>query len=228
MIKKINFYSSLLFSTGLLFLFITGCKKDEEITEVTDIDGNVYNMITLIDQVWLDEDLRTTKYNDGTPIPNITDKSEWSNLNTPGYCWYNNDIYYKYTNGALYNWHAINTEKLCPTGWHVPTKDEIETLITNFSGTLLAGGKLKETTTTHWQTPNEGASNSTNFTALGGGIREIDGSFKSMFSIGEFWTSTMNNDIFANVMGLRYDTRDANVYLLNIKTGAAVRCIKDK
>jgi hypothetical protein len=94
MIKKINFYSSLLFSTGLLFLFITGCKKDEE-TQVTDIDGNVYNMITLFDQVWLGEDLKTTKYNDGTPIPNITDNSAWSNLNTPGYCWYNNDIYYK-------------------------------------------------------------------------------------------------------------------------------------
>lgn len=227
MIKKVNYYFSLLFITGLLLLFITGCKEDEEITQVTDIDGNVYNIITLLDQVWLAEDLRTTKFNDGTPIPNITDNSAWSNLNTPGYCWYNNDIFYKYTNGALYNWHAINTQKLCPTGWHVPTKAEIETLITNFSGTLLAGGKLKETSTTHWLTPNEGASNSTNFTALGGGIREIDGTFQSMFSTGDFWTSTKNNDSFAGVMGLKYDTRDANVYQLNLKTGASVRCIKD-
>lgn len=227
MIKKNKFWSGLIFITGVLFLSLSGCKEDEVIDEVTDTDGNVYKMITLLDQVWMAEDLRTTKYNDGTPIPNITDNTAWSNLTSPGYSWYNNDMFYKYTNGALYNWNAVNTQKLCPTGWHVPTKAEVETLINNFGGSLLAGGKLKETTTTHWQAPNEGASNSTNFTALGGGKRDIDGSFRSMFSTGEFWTSTKNNDSFANVMGLTYDKRDAYVYQLNLKTGATVRCIKD-
>ncbi len=228
MIKKIKFWSVLLFIAGVMSLSVTSCKEEEVIDEVTDADGNVYKMITLLDQVWMGEDLKTTKFNDGTPIPNITDNAGWSNLNTPGYCWYNNDIYYKYTNGALYNFHAVNSQKLCPTGWHIPSKAEIEILINNFGGTLLAGGKLKETTTTHWQTPNEGASNSTDFTALGGGRREIDGSFRSMLITGEFWTETKNSETFANVMGLSYDKRDAAVYQLNLKTGLTVRCIKDK
>lgn len=227
MIKKIKFWSVLLFITGMLSLSVTSCKDAEVVDEVTDVDGNVYEIITLLDQVWMGEDLKTTKFNDGTPIPNITDNTAWSNLNTPGYCWYKNDIYYKFTNGALYNFHAVNSKNLCPTGWHVPTAADIETLLNNFGGSNLAGGKLKETDTSHWQTPNEGASNTTNFTALGGGKRDTDGSFKSMFITGEFWTVTINSDTFANVMGLSYDKREAGVYQLNLKTGVSVRCIKD-
>lgn len=227
MIKKIKFYSGMIFTAGLLALFTNSCSEDEVVTEITDIDGNVYNTVTLFDQVWMTEDLKTTKFNDGTSIPNITATAEWSNLSTPGYCWYSNDIIYKYSNGALYNWYAVNNQKLCPVGWHVPTKDEITTLIFNFAGDKLAGGKLKETTITHWQSPNEGASNSTGFTALGGGFRDIDGSFKSLMVIGGYWSSTKYNDNSAHMLELAYNSQGASTTLFNIKSGVTVRCIKD-
>ena len=100
---------------------------------VTDIDGNVYHLITIGTQVWLVENLKTTRYNDGAPIPLVTDSAAWSLLTTPGYCWYNNDIANKNPNGALYNWFAVNTGKLAPTGWHVPTDAEW-TILTTFLG----------------------------------------------------------------------------------------------
>ena len=96
---------------------------------IRDIDGDVYTSITIGTQIWLVQNLKTTKYNDGEVIPNIIDNTAWTELTTPGYCWYNNDAAtYKPTNGALYNWYAVNTSKLCPLGWHVPSDDEWKTL----------------------------------------------------------------------------------------------------
>src|SRR5664279_2133742 len=85
---------------------------------VTDIDGNVYTTVTIGTQVWMVENLKTTKYNDGTSIPNITDGAAWESLTTPGYCFYNNEAANKTTYGALYNWYTVNSSKLAPTGWH--------------------------------------------------------------------------------------------------------------
>ena len=115
--------------------------------------------------------LKTTKYNDGTSIPNVTNDTSWSNLTTGAYCWYNNDVSYKNPYGALYNWYAVNTGKLAPKGWHVPSDAEWTTLITYLGGESIAGGKLKEAGTTHWLSPNTEATNSTGFSALPGGRR---------------------------------------------------------
>ena len=112
---------------------------------INDIDGNAYNKVTIGRQTWLVENLRTTKYNDGTLIPLVQDNTAWSNLITPGYCWFDNDeVANKNPYGALYNWYAVNTGKLCPSGWHVPTDTEWTTLIDNLGGLDVAGGKLKE------------------------------------------------------------------------------------
>ena len=108
---------------GLHLILINSCSKDEaenNPASITDKDGNVYTSVTIGTQVWMVENLKTTKYNDGTPIPNVTDNTEWSNLTTPAYCWYDNDITKKNPYGALYNGYAVRTGKLCPTGWHVP------------------------------------------------------------------------------------------------------------
>lgn len=91
---------------------------------ITDADGNTYNTIWINGRQWMKENLKTTKYNNGTNIPNVTDNGTWAGLSTPAYCWYNNDIANKPNYGALYNWYAVNTGNLCPTGWHVPTDAE--------------------------------------------------------------------------------------------------------
>jgi len=121
------------------------CKKKDNNnptpSTVTDIDGNVYHIVAIGTQVWMAENLKTTKYNDGTFIPLVTDSTAWGNLSTPGYCWYNNDAAtYKNTYGALYNWFTVNTGKLSPKGWHIPSDTEWETLITYLGGESLAGG----------------------------------------------------------------------------------------
>lgn len=100
-----------------------------------DVDGNVYKTVTIATQRWMAENLKTTKLNDGTSIPNVTDGKAWKNLTTPGYCWYDNDPkYYGNTYGALYNFYAVETNKLCPTGWHVPTDAEWDILIDHLGG----------------------------------------------------------------------------------------------
>ena len=98
---------------------------------ITDVEGNVYNTVTIGTQTWLVENLRTTKYNDGTSIPIITDSYSWPDMTSAAYCWYNNDISNKNTNGALYNWYAVNSGKLAPSGWHIPSDAEF-TILENY------------------------------------------------------------------------------------------------
>ncbi|MCX6219519.1 MAG: hypothetical protein NTZ69_00845 [Bacteroidia bacterium] len=194
---------------------------------VTDIDGNVYNTVTIGTQVWIKENLKTTKFKDGTAIPLVKDNIAWSNLATSGYCWHNNDsIANKNVYGALYNWYSVATGKLCPTGWHVPSAAEWISLA-NVLGSL-AGGKLKETGTSHWQSPNTGATNETGFTALPGSYRATLGGFGTIGTTGFFWSST--EDTFSRpwIRTLSYSTdylAPNNLYYF--QNGSSVRCLKD-
>lgn len=158
---------------------------------MTDQDGNVYKTVTIGTQTWMAENLRTTKYNDGTSIPNVTGDGEWENLSTGAYCNYNNttntDTVATY--GRLYNWYAVNTGKLAPKGWHVPTDAEWTKLTDYLGGVAVTGGKLKETGTTHWNSPNTGAINENGFTALPGGIRFNTGTFLSIGEGGVWWSA---------------------------------------
>lgn len=196
---------------------------------VTDIDGNVYHIVTIGTQDWMVENLKTTKYRDGTPILNITDNTAWAQLTTGAYCWYNNDATtHKSTYGALYNWYTVvDIRNLCPTGWHVPTDDEWLTLTNYLKGQSIAGGKLKETGTTHWHSPNTGATNETGFTALPGGARDPFGSFFNLGNSG-FWWSTTEQD--ANSVWYPYifynDVIAFRTYS-DKKLGLSVRCVRD-
>ena len=138
---------------------------------VVDIDGNVYNTVTIGTQVWMVENLKTTKYRNGDAIPNVTGNASWVALSTGAYCWYNNDAAtYKATYGALYNWYAVgDSRNIAPSGWHVATDSEWTTLSTFLGGESIAGDKLKEIGTSHWLSPNTGATNSNGFTAFPGG-----------------------------------------------------------
>ncbi len=198
-----------------------------EVLTVKDIDNNVYKTVTIGTQTWMVENLKTTRYRDGTPIPNVTNGSDWNNTYTPAYCWYDNNISNKGTYGALYNWYAVNTGKLAPTGWHVPSDTEWQTLIDYLGGDAVAGGKMKETGTAHWDIPNNGATNSSGFSALPGGKLSLIGKFYSDTDSGYWWSSTEQDTYRAWERVLLYG--DSNVYRHdNPKQGGySVRCVRD-
>lgn len=195
---------------------------------VSDNDGNNYNAITIGTQVWLNENLKTTKYNDGTSIPVVTDGTAWTNLTTAAYCWYNNNqSSYKTTYGALYNWYTVTTDKLCPSGYRVPTDAEWTTLTTYLGGENSAGGKLKETGTTHWLSPNAGVDNLAGFTALPGGGRNFDGQFLSLGNYGYWWSSTTDLTDNAWNRGMSNSSAVVTRNYTSKKGGFSVRCVKN-
>jgi uncharacterized protein (TIGR02145 family) len=172
----------------------------EALKGVKDIDNNRYGIITIGTQTWMSENLKTTRYNDGTAIPLITDGTAWGTASTngaAGYCWYNapNESSNLIAYGALYNWYVINThlnsnKNVCPVGWHVPTDVEWTTLTTYLGGGSVAGGKMKEAGLAHWLSPNTGATNESGFAGLPGGSRSFFGSFSSIGSNSYWWSST--------------------------------------
>lgn len=197
-------------------------------TTVTDYDGNVYHTITIGTQVWMVENMKTTHFNDGTTIPLVTDTTSWNNLSTPAYCWYNNSSSYKTPYGALYNWYTVNSGKLAPTGWRVPTDADWTVLSAYLGGVSVAGGKLKESGTTHWLSPNTGATNETGFTALPGGYRNLSPTlYTDMGYDATWWSSTEGNSNSAWCRDMSYS--DASLISGNYykNYGFSVRCVKN-
>jgi uncharacterized protein (TIGR02145 family) len=218
-----------------LLLIIFTCPYCNSLTQtVTDIDGNVYNTVTIGSQVWLKENLKVTHYNNGDSIPNITDNTAWASLNTPAYCWYNNDYdTYGTVYGALYNWFTTDSasngnKNLCPLGWHIPTSTEWTTLTTYLGGESVAGGKMKEAGTAHWSAPNTGATNESDFTALPGGYRGyVNGSFNYIGIFGHWWSNTQYDTSLAWGRGLFYLDAPVNNSTSVKKNGFCIRCMKD-
>jgi uncharacterized protein (TIGR02145 family) len=198
---------------------------------VNDVEGNVYKTIQIGTQVWMAENLRTRKYNDKTGIPYVADNTAWDDLTTPAYCFYNNDsTTYKPTYGALYNYYAVKTGKLCPAGWHVVDEDDFDYLETFLGDLYTAGGKMKEAGLVHWVSPNSGATNETGFTGLPGGRRNAgsNGAFTSMGYQG-YWWSSAPEDVYGTVAAGYMDYYHSamssdSFYKTN---GMSVRCIKD-
>jgi uncharacterized protein (TIGR02145 family) len=228
--KKNRIWILQLVITGAFLIFANSCDKDdEEKYDVTDVDGNGYHEVTIGTQVWLVENLKTTHFTDGTAIPVVTDQKEWESLTTPGICSYNNTTNTDTINtyGRLYNWYTVNSGKLCPTGWHVPTEAEWNTLIDFLGGQSIAGSHLKELGTTHWTSPNTGADNNSGFTALPGSYRNNDGSFGSIGGGGNWWSSTESSTLSAWYRGVYSDSSYVNKYSYYKTFGFSVRCIKD-
>lgn len=137
-----------------LFLILLSCNKNDNISvvkkEVKDFDGNVYDTVVIGTQVWLVQDLKVTHYQNGDPIPNVTDGTNWSSLTSGAYCDYDNAPSNSTIYGKLYNWFTVrDSRNICPSGWHVPTDAEWETLINHLGGSEVAGCKLKEQGTEH-------------------------------------------------------------------------------
>ena len=234
--KKNSIWLYTLLLMGMLLILTSSCKKDTIITPtptyetgmVTDTDGNVYKTVKIGDQWWMAENLKTTKFNDGKAIPLVTDNIAWNKLTTAGYCWYNNDsTTNKSIYGTLYNWYTVNTGKLCPIGWHVPSDAEWKTLITYLGGISVAGGKMKEKDFFHWESPNTGATNSSRFTALPGGSRNDAYSFFDIGYSSHWWFSTEYDASNAWCINLNFVSENINILNYNKNFGFYVRCLKD-
>jgi len=194
---------------------------------IKDVDGNIYNVIRIGSQLWIKENLKTTKFYDGTIIPLVIDNINWQNLTKSGYCLYDNNESNKNIYGNLYNWYAVFNDRLCPVGWHVPTENEYLILESFLDDALIAGGKLKETGTIHWLSPNTGATNETNFTALPGGMRNINGEFKDINNKGFWWAFTDQSNLDAWERRLEYNSEKIFRIFTDKKIGKSVRCIKN-
>jgi uncharacterized protein (TIGR02145 family) len=209
--------------------------QDEYVSEVTDIDGNIYQTEIIGEQEWIVGNLKTTTYADGTAIPNIILDANWIADITGAYCWYNNDMAsYKTIYGALYNWYAVNNahglvylerEGIPETGWRVATQADYIALITAFGGNAVAGGHLKDTGIIYWNAPNTGADNSSELTVRGGGVREAIFGFLKALTV--LWSSTEVDA--ANAYGIYLTANNASTTLggTSKHTGSYVRLVKD-
>jgi uncharacterized protein (TIGR02145 family) len=199
---------------------------------ITDVDGNTYKTVTIGTQQWMAENLKVSKYNDGTTIPNITDNTQWSQLTTGAWSYYNNDAANNTKYGKLYNWYAVSpttngNKNVCPTGWHVPNDAEWTVLTDYLGGESVAGGKMKEVGTTNWNSPNTDATNTSLFTGLPGGYRSSNGSYSFIGNFGFWWSSTENNTNYAWSRYLDYGNGVAYSYSYYESDGLSVRCLRD-
>ncbi|MEI6348010.1 MAG: fibrobacter succinogenes major paralogous domain-containing protein [Bacteroidota bacterium] len=220
-----------------IFGFYCRLNAQTQPTTVTDIDGNVYKTVQIGNQLWMAENLKTTKFNNGKPIPKDTDPKNWKSLMSGGYCFYENTKSNATIYGALYNWFAVRSQKICPLGWHVPRDGEWDTLVINLGGikrgfmkreeveTLEIGAKLKDTV--QWLSPNIGATNETMFSALPGGYINSAGAFDLIKTDGYWWSSTISVTYGAYCRFLKNITSSFSRTNLSKTYGMSVRCIKN-
>ena len=200
---------------------------------IKDIDANIYKTVTIGTQTWMAENLKTSKYNDGTVIPNVTINNQWQKNTTGAWSFYNNDAANNVNYCKLYNWYAVSPtsngkKNLCPTGWHVPTDVEWTILTDYLGGESIAGGKMKEVNTTNWNTPNTDANNTSLFTGLPGLSRNNDGTFGEITQLGGWWSSTESK---SDAAWIRYLDNTCGVVYRNIdgdkEAGISIRCLRD-
>jgi uncharacterized protein (TIGR02145 family) len=194
---------------------------------VVDADGNRYATVKIGGETWMAENLKTTKYNDGTPIPASLDNAAWGAASNGAMAVYNDNAGSAKAYGYLYNWAAVSSERLAPAGWHVPSQAEWNSLIKALGGTESAGGKLKATSK-YWEAPNTGADNSSGFGAMPGGARTNSGLYASAGTIGYFWTANERNVTQSNYVKVNNLMASVATNGAVKKFGMAVRCVKNK
>lgn len=192
------------------------------LSSLLDIDGNIYNIVTIGTQVWMAENLKTTKFVNGDDIP------YWTKTSSRGYCWYNDDSSKKNVFGAIYNFYsATDVRKICPPGWHIPTKSEWNVLVSFLGGESVAGGKLKVAGIDFWSSPNTGASNSSGFSAYPGGARDCGSNFVYLGTQGHWWSSDFATGGWVGGCVL-YHNSNQIIFSNGFDCNASyVRCLKD-
>jgi uncharacterized protein (TIGR02145 family) len=207
---------------------------------ITDVDGNIYKTVYIGKQQWMAENLKTSKYSDGTDIPNIivTNKDQWINLTTGAWVYYNNDITKNVNYGKLYNWYALNpitngNKNVCPNGWHVPSDTEWTVLTDYLGGAMIdttVGGQMKEVGNTNWNSPNIGATNTSLFTGRAGGMLDYRGRYVLLGEFGLWWSSTEHNKLKDYAWRRSLDFDNGGVYFggQDKNDGLSIRCLKDQ
>ena len=213
---------------GLILLVYSGCKKEEFPTgTVRDINGNKYKTVTIGTQEWMAGNLRTTKYNDGSPVPQSIGDPEWDALSTGAYCIFANTQIMTTTHGFLYNWFAAVSTKLCPEGWHVPTMDDWSTLLDFLGGEEVAAAKLKETGSSNWIETKPETTNETGFTALPGGIRLTGGKYLDLGYKGHWWSTAEYGSLGGREVQMAGNSNAVEINTSSKRAGLSVRCVRD-
>jgi len=238
--KRNRILSRLPMIMTLVLVIASSCKKDgPDISygSIADQSGNTYKTVEIGSQTWMAENLKTAKFNDNSPIPNVTANSAWIKLTTPGYCWCDNDeTANKPLYGALYNWYAVKTGKLCPAGWHVPADAEFKILEMYLGMTQTEADELSWRGTdqgtqlkneTGWEAGANGTNNS-GFSALPGGYRyHLDGAFNNIGNLSYWWSSDESDATLGNYRKLE-GSKDGVYRDATLKSaGKYVRCVKD-
>jgi uncharacterized protein (TIGR02145 family) len=222
-------------------LFLCGCEKENTPTtdhtpfvytdSVADIDGNYYHTVTIGSQVWLAENLRTTRYQNGDTIPEHTSSGTWSYITNPRFCQYNNDYVAESIYGKLYNyWAVTDARNICPTGYHIPTY--YEWIIMRSAVGAASSDKLREFGAKHWMPTNTTATDEFGFAALPGGWRPESGDYEKVRTNAYFWSSTHYIPSTASypqgwIMSMSAESETAELEYVFYGTGCSVRCIKD-
>ncbi len=240
--KSIISNRRLLFTAAIAFL--VSCSSEDTKSKVEPLSRVtppvLSNTVRIGSQVWMTRNLSASRYSDGTPIPQVTNSTQWEDLTTGAWCYYENNTANGTVYGKLYNWYAVAgiydaasaanpvlRKKLAPAGYHVPSDAEW-TILTNFlGGESVAGGTMKATGTNLWLSPNTGATNSSGFTGLPVGGRGTNGSFIGIGGAVSLWSSTEVGTISAWYRYLNYNTAAAPRYSIVRKVGFSVRCLRD-
>jgi uncharacterized protein (TIGR02145 family) len=227
---------------GIAFSYSCSTNSNETTsTTITDIDGNTYETVVICNQTWTKQNLNVSKYSDGTLIPQVTDPTQWISLTTGAWCYYDNITANGITYGKLYNWYATVgiydaasttnpalRKKLAPTGYHIPTDVEWTQLTDCLGGENFAGGKMKSTDTSLWNSPNIGATNESGFTALPTGYRRhYSGTYNDIFHYVGFWSSSEFDTTNARTRSVNWNTSTTFKNPFNKASGFSVRCLKD-
>jgi uncharacterized protein (TIGR02145 family) len=236
--KKIM--KKIIFLVSITCLMLQSCSSGDSdnntsTTSVSDVDGNVYQTVTICNQTWTKTNLNVSKYRNGDVIPQVQDATQWASLTTGAWCYYLNNANNGPIYGKLYNWYAINDPRgIAPIGWHIPSENEVTTMINCLGGWEVAGGKMKSVGTSQWASPNLGANNNSGFTALpGGGLNSSilgstspGASFSSAGLTSHWWTSTSSGNYSINFTN-NYNLTSCYNFLTPPNSGFSVRCIKD-
>ncbi len=209
-----------------LFIFINNAQAQTYGSGVTDIDGNTYTTVIIGTQEWMASNLRTSRYNNGDPIPNVTNDAAWWALTSGAWSNYNNNSSNDAIYGKLYNWFAVDdSRQLCPTGWEIPSNEDLDSLASFLGGGNWQGGKLKEVGFSHWLSPNTGATDQYGFSLLPAGSRE-DGLFADIGNYGYIWSTWASHPTTRK----RWEFRRTQAAFFDINSaredGYSCRCLK--
>jgi uncharacterized protein (TIGR02145 family) len=234
--KDSSVYESAILATdSVTYVFDAAINTGLTYGTMTDIEGNNYRIIQVDNQVWMAENLRVGKFRDGNPISKVNDTSQWRTTTAPARCFFEDDTANHVLFGNLYNWYAVNSSSnICPRGWHVPTDAEWGTLL-NFLDSKSSGGdsvntagsKMKIPGNVYWDSPNSNASNSSGFSANGGGARFPSGNYGVLRQFGLWWSSTERAADAAWVRQLGNASESAVRASYQKTFGFSVRCVKD-